>query len=282
MEQTIQFHCSIASNFQPTERSVRAFPYYNYQIEPHVHDFYEINIILAGTGRHNIENASIDTCAGDVFVIPPMTVHSYTDTHVLTVYHILIKPAFINSLPEVTSEEGWKILLKTEPMMRKNNAKELFLKLNTKQLLLIKPDLDALSEEENGGAYPTDLHFQNYTVLKLLSWFADLIQKQQGRSNTEHVNEKSILQVLNHIYQNYTEEISVESLCRIASMSKATLFRNFKVYCGCTPMEFVRKQRKEAARRMLKEGSYSKTQIAQECGFYDLSHMERLLKKKDR
>ncbi len=282
MENPVKFHCSIKSNFDTPEKQVRGFTYYDYSIDAHMHDFYEINIIMGGSGIHHIDNNRISVARGDVFVIPPMVVHSYTDTRELAVYHILVKPAFINEVLRSIPDEGLRIFLKTEPFMRRNHAKALFLKLKAKELLLIKHDLDALSEEY-AGQYPVGTAFQNHTFLKLLCWFSDLMQVQQDEAHdlSDHTAEKSIMAVLNYIDRHYVDTISVKDLCRVASMSKATLFRNFKAYCGCSPMEFIRSQRKARALAMLTDGAYSKTRIAQECGFYDLSHMDKSLKTKN-
>ena len=86
----IKFHCDSKQNFKNEHQQVRAFLYTDYSIEPHNHDFYEMNIIMRGKGTHKIEKACFSAETGDVFMIPPMKVHSYYDTEDLDVYHILL------------------------------------------------------------------------------------------------------------------------------------------------------------------------------------------------
>ena len=45
-----------------------------------------------------------------------------------------------------------------------------------------------------------------------------------------------------------------------------------------SPMQYIIEQRVICAERMISEGE-AKTQIAHKCGFYDLSHMEKMLAK---
>ena len=78
-----------ASHFKSAGNMVTAFLYKDYSVNPHNHDFYEMNIIMSGKGTHTIEGTSVYVKRGDIFMIPPNTVHSYCDTQVLDVYHIL-------------------------------------------------------------------------------------------------------------------------------------------------------------------------------------------------
>lgn len=279
MNSFIEFHCDINSNFHAEYQQVRGFTYTDYVIAPHTHEFYEINIVLKGHGVHIIENNSIDVAIGNVFVIPPNIVHAYANTEKLDVYHILAKPEFINKLFESNSIKGLNSFLQIEPMLRKNVAKNLFLRLTSKQLAHIKYDLEALSEG-NSNMYPTYNEFKNYTVLKLLSWFSYLIVEQNSNKDKamDSYTENIILNLIDYIYKNYSKIITIDELCKIANMSRATLFRKFKAYCNCSPMEFIINYRTKMALSLLEKKKQSKTVIAQECGFYDLSHMEKALK----
>ena len=44
----IDLHCDERSNFGGLDQLVRAFSYTEYSIGPHIHDFYEMNIVLGG------------------------------------------------------------------------------------------------------------------------------------------------------------------------------------------------------------------------------------------
>ena len=46
-----------------------------------------------------------------------------------------------------------------------------------------------------------------------------------------------------------------------------------------SPIEYLNQYRCKKAAEQLIVSRYTKTEIAHSCGFYDLSHMERMLKK---
>ena len=134
----IVFHCSEKGNF-PGGQLVRGFIYRDYSIEVHNHDFYEVNIIFAGTGIHRIENGSFRVSTGDVFVIPPNVAHSYVETDQLDVYHILLKKEFVaEEYQQASRVKGFLQFMEIEPFIRGNSGMGGFLHLHTRELAEIK------------------------------------------------------------------------------------------------------------------------------------------------
>ena len=280
MESIIKFHCDDDRNFRRPGELVRAFLYTDYSIAPHTHGFYEINIILSGQGTHHISNAAFRVKAGDVFVIPPMTVHAYDETEALDVFHILLRQKFVSDgREEAISVPGFLQLTEIEPFLRSNYSGPRFLHLSRSQLLQLQQELKFITE---GGIYAQLelLPMKHHATWKILYWFSYLLslQLQSGEvmKNTSH--EKAILQVLEYIHQTYGEKITIESLCTRAYLSRSTFLRAFQEICGCTPTHYLQEYRCKKATELLEENKLSKTEIAELCGFYDLSHMMRALK----
>ena len=68
----------------------------NFHCDMHMQEFFELNIITHGHGKHYIGDNVVDAETGDVFVIPPMVKHGYSrDDGALDVFHILIGNKFI-------------------------------------------------------------------------------------------------------------------------------------------------------------------------------------------
>lgn len=275
-----QWNCPDDRNFISEKQMVHAFLYTDYIIDPHRHDFYEINIIMSGSGTHLIEDKIVHARKGDVFVIPPNVVHAYTDTRKMDVFHILIKSAFIQQHNEESSRiRGFHLLMEIEPFLRNQFHEEYFLHLSGSELVMLQADLEMIRD---GGfcAMEDSEELKNHIMLKILYWMSLLLHKQIY-SHDAGVPEQSIISVLEYIHTHYPEKITVELLAKIANMSRPTLMRKFKSLCGCSPMQYVTNYRKTQAQRMLQERKITKTQIAYECGFYDLSHMERVLSSRD-
>ena len=75
----IREHYISADCFQKDKANmVASYNHLNCQIPLHSHDFLEINIVTAGSGKHHIEEMSLNVTPGDVFIIPVHARHGYT------------------------------------------------------------------------------------------------------------------------------------------------------------------------------------------------------------
>jgi len=77
-----------------------------------------------------------------------------------------------------------------------------------------------------------------------------------------------------YIEAHWNRPISIEDLAAVTGTSARSLFRRFKEYRGCSPLDFAKRLRLRHAHRMLRAGDpgVSVTQVATECGFGDLGH----------
>lgn len=282
MKPEIKFHCESENNLLTEKNKIRAFIYKNYSIEIHNHDFYEMNIVFNGCGIHRIENSEIKVRTGDVFVIPPFVTHSYSETKDLDVYHILIHEKFISEKSSVSaSVPGFLHLTEIEPYLRRYFHGNVFLHLSQRQLMLLREDLSII---EQGGYYDREemIPLKEHTMWKILYQLSDLLYNQLHSENKKILNkhEQAIIKALEFIHQHYGEKITIQSLCDTAYLSRSTFIRSFSEMCGHTPIIYLNNYRCEKAKELLNGKGLSKTEIAHRCGFYDLSHMERMMKQK--
>lgn len=281
MRPEIKFHCSEEGNFKNDLHQVSAFIYTDYFIEAHNHDFYEMNIVMKGTGTHQIEEACFKVKAGDVFVIPPMTIHAYYDTADLDVYHILLHKRFVaDNESEAVHVKGYLQLMEIEPFLRRHFSEAMFLHLTQNQLLQLKSELKFI---ESGGVFDSDdyVPLKNHTTWKIIYWLSYLLFEQMNSGEKKSANkyEHAVLQALEYIHQSYGEKITIETLCRKTFLSRSTFLRSFDSICGMTPTQYLNDYRCKKAIEMMEHSDLSKTEIAHSCGFYDLSHMERMTKR---
>lgn len=277
----IKFHCSEEGNFNKQNQFVRAFTYTDYSIEPHNHDFYEMNIVLGGTGVHQIESESFHVKIGDVFVIPPMIVHAYFNTENLEVYHILFKKNFVrkNEL-ESGRFPGYLKLMEIEPFLRQNCSDAMFLHLTSSQIVEIQNDLKFIERNTEFDEINL-LPLHQHTAWKLIYYLAYLLEKQTANEQkgikTNYRNQ--ILDTLEYLNRHFSEKITITDLSKRVYLTRSTFLRSFHSVCGCTPMEYLNQYRVQKAIELLELTTMSKTEVAHACGFYDLSHMERSIKK---
>ena len=274
----IKFHCDENSNFKTPNSLVRAFTFTEYSIEPHNHDFYEMNIVLNGIGCHQIESAKFTVKAGDVFVIPPMTVHAYYNTEHLEVYHILLKKELImNNQAEAINVSGYLQLMEIEPFLRQNCSESMFLHLNHSQLAEIKNELKFIEETGPFGQECLEA-LRIHTTWKIIYYLSHLLNKQNKGEEKVIKFKQQILNTLEYLHQHFSKKITINSLAERVYLSRSTFIRSFQAFCGCPPIQYLTKYRTQTAINLLENSTMSKTEIAHFCGFYDLSHMERSIK----
>ena len=80
------------------------------------------------------------------------------------------------------------------------------------------------------------------------------------------------------IQENLEQKLTLSLLAQKANMSTATLSRHFREVLHTSPMQHVTACRLARARELIAERKLSKTEIAQSCGFFDVSHMNKYLR----
>jgi len=279
MKNFIKFHCDSADNFK-NNQLVKAFSYKDYEVDSHNHDFYEMNIVLKGDGFQTINNNSFKVRQGDVFVIPPMMSHSYHNTNCLEVYHILLHEDFIReNQEEAMNVPGYLQLMEIEPFLRYKLPESVFLHLTQSQLMQLQYDL-AFLDEESGLENELFCPLRHHLMWKIIYWFSYLLSEQINSGEVKKVNnyQYAIIQVLEYIHQNYGEKLTIKLLAEKAFLSRSTFLRSFYNICGTTPVKYINEYRRKKALEMMENTKLSKTEIANVCGFYDLSHMQRMIR----
>jgi transcriptional regulator GlxA family with amidase domain len=75
------------------------------------------------------------------------------------------------------------------------------------------------------------------------------------------------------------EKIQTRELAEICFMSYATFSRYFKRIFNVSPTEYITALRIKNAKKLLRDTEKPITQIAQDCGFFDLSHFSHYFYK---
>lgn len=85
--------------------------------------------------------------------------------------------------------------------------------------------------------------------------------------------------VLEYINTHLQEDMKLQDLANIANVSQFYFCRMFRLSMGMTPSQYVRYQRIERAKQLLKQRHLSISEISIQCGFTSQSHFTRLFYK---
>jgi AraC-like DNA-binding protein/quercetin dioxygenase-like cupin family protein len=244
-----------------------------YPLLMHRHDYYEINIVTNGEGRHYIEDNSVSAQKGSVFVLPPNIMHGYYAGPDLEIFHLALSKRFMNVFSkELHSFKNYPIIFEIEPMLRKALNEEFFLQLTDAELKNLLPELNNLIDCEQ-VKYPGIVTLKNAKALSIIGSLTCIYsQKKSDIDKNSQLTTKNLIDGINYIHENYTDKIHLPDIAALCFMSYSTFSRNFKKIFGLSPSDYIMKLRIEHAKNLLNDTERSLANIAQDCGFFDLSH----------
>ena len=247
----------------------------------HKHDFYELNIIVKGNGRHYIKDKNFPVSPGAVFVIPPKVSHGYwMENNDGSIFHLLIEQKLLQKYSsELNSINGYSLLFETEPELRKHIASTtFFLKLNPLQLKKLSSQMDMLIELAKYSEHK--IIFETYAI-GIIYYLSALMEKQYNTTDIA-VAKKNYLFIINstnYMKQHLSENFSLSELAHNAMESRTCYIEKFKQLFKMTPFEYLRKLRINQAITLLTTTSKSVAEIAQSCGFSDSAHLIKIFKE---
>lgn len=126
------------------------------------------------------------------------------------------------------------------------------------------------------------------SVLELLSILHDLsisrnmqtLSDAAFNNEKSHYNSRRIEKVFEHMNTFFNREISLAELAKIANMPEASFSRFIKKRTGITFIDSLNEIRLGHASRMLIDTTQTIAEIAYKCGFNNISHFNRIFKKK--
>ena len=275
----LQVRHRVESEVFPTRECAlaRGFATSNYNIALHDHSFYEINIVIEGFGTHNLMNERISARRGDVFVIPPGISHGYESSgESFNVFHIILKDGFFSRYgDDLRSLPGFSLLFEIEPYLR-TKSRELFLTLEPNELHSVSRLLGmytGLSADESRSADAR----RNLCAISVIAELCSIMQGRVSLPDTDTRREYSaISDSIEYIHSHLFERVTLDKLAAISNMSRSTFIRKFRSIFAKSPIDYVLDQRVIYAEQLIREGE-RKTAVAHRCGFYDVSHMEKML-----
>lgn len=271
-----QFHWYSKYFFgEPPFMLTTAFFEQNYHFNLHMHDFYEINIIIKGRSVHYINNMRFEVQENMLFVIPPGYIHGYFSIEETDLYNfILHKDFFVEYKNDLSRMIGYPFLLTTEPIYSNSDDFRYYFKLTDQQMDQLIPVLSSISDTHKAHQPESGVMMNALglcAVTKICSFYREWCAPSFNPLTAGGIL-TGVFACTQYISEHYGEEITIDHLCRLSAMSRATLFRNFNKYTGSSPIEYLYNFRLIKTREHLQSTNMTLLDIAQNCGFYDSAH----------
>lgn len=240
----------------------------------HSHEFAELVIVEEGTIDHYSTSKKTRLKKGDFFLIPPNVLHTYSNTNTNTVYYNLIYDPTAPIPMLMTLNQGF--IQKLYLLTTENNDKsdiEIF-HLPEKVLVGIIPSIKKIDDEnrkQKPGSHLLIMALFIEIVVTLARYCKDTLASDP---------EWELKQAIAYIKSHYHEKIKISQLAKRTNMSESTLFRRFQSSFGISPNDYLMDYRVKQAILMIRNGNSSLEQIACSCGFYNGSHLRRIMRQR--
>lgn len=238
-----------------------------YQMPLHWHLDYELILILSGNFQLSLDSHTITLKTGDCALISSGILHGGIPDDCIYECIVFDFDRFLRKNPISTSLHISILELAVR--------QQYFFEKESKGSFLINQIFETMGNEQQG--------YEFITIGLLWQLFGTLI-KQQLVIPEITLSQKTkfiyqIKKVLNFIYLDYAEPLTLADLAKEAGMSPKYFCRAFYGITGRTPVDYLNYYRIECAGERLYKSNESVTDIALSCGFNDLSYFSKTFKK---
>ena len=270
----------VSENFGEKQCITLGYTMANYAVSRHSQEFYEINIITRGTGVHHFGEKEYPVSEGDVFIIPPEILHGYEGGDGFDVYHIILNPIYMQkNSSNLKRLPAYSTIFHIDPVMRRGVSADLHLRLEEGEMEVVRGYLVELEKlNRSKDRYTEDAILGEAMVTIIITKLCEAHTKQMARVE-KNGEDKYFADTLSYIYEHYNESVDIDTLVRMARMSRTAYLTKFKRITGTTPGRFQSERRVEMAKQLLQNSSKTLGEIAVEVGCFDSPHLIRIFEK---
>lgn len=118
-------------------------------------------------------------------------------------------------------------------------------------------------------------------LLEILALWMEQSETDDTSQNAsiQKENKNTIKYVLEHVHNNYNQQLSLSQLSELANMSKGYFIKLFRRFTGKSPTEYILKFRLSKAAALLSETDAKLIAISLDTGFNNLSYFVRAFQK---
>ena len=221
----------------------------------------EFIYITKGAGKVVCASESYSAKAGDIFFVPPETIHQVIAEKELDYYFIIIDTDFWNDNGLECSKYDFKTVI-TSPDTEK-------------AIREVVRAREMLAEND-----PVSVAVLRNSILSLI---IDICRNHASSILGEEKNKTKdsdnyVKRAMNYINDNYGRQLSTVEIAKYVGITQSYLSREFKKHTGETVVSYINIHRSKKAAQLIMRG-WSITEAALECGFESGSYFSQIYKK---
>lgn len=242
----------------------------------HYNDGIEVNFVISGTYRWNMEGKSYQLYPGEAFVACPWQLHGSTeqilDRGILS--WLILKPESFardgqlklgpwSSLGKDTQAEIGKLLTQnTNPVLPKGTE--------------IIDIYRQLNEELTGNHLGKEERISTLLDTLMLT----VARAIQNRNIKKDRDTEFLRELEKAMYACFDDKVSMSDMAYQFGMSSSSFNKKVKALTGLSPADYLIDLKINRAKDRLADGNKTITQIAMECGFYSSQHFSTTFAKR--
>ena len=235
--------------YMSDDRDVRCVEHSFKKKSIHWHTYYEMELVIKGSGKHIINGNQHEFRAGDIFLIRPSDFHEFELDDEGTTCLIEIPASYL-------STDVVNLLLASNDDLIYHYEKEQFnIMLNffysIKEHCDKKGKLDSLLTN----------HMLNSLILLFVGNINDNFFEMTPNANNR------LREIIFYIQKNFRQDITLESIASTFYISKGYLCSFFKSATGISISTYIRKFRLSYAARLVATTNLKSIEISESCGF---------------
>ena len=111
-------------------------------------------------------------------------------------------------------------------------------------------------------------------------WYQICLSYSAPKISEPPKNDIPLRPLLDHIDASFHNKLTLDDLCRLSGYSKSALIREFRVFTGQTPMEYVNELRIKTVKRLMANERLTLRELAARCGFSNEYYLSNVFKAK--
>lgn len=266
-----QTNFTLNKNSNPKLMHLQKMDSYNYDCIRTLHshaDTIEIVLVETGSTTFTIDGNPLLVSEGDIAIFNSNIVHfeNYSKENDVVCYSFSFKSISIDGL-----RDNALIPDQSYPIIHSGiHFKKMLNLTNTMFSMLVFP----LSEQEK---------ILNHLSLAFINTLLCVINDNSSTENPNNHKQKDneiCQEIISYINNNFSEDLSIQTLSNTMNISPYHLCHIFKNYSGFSPIQYMIQRRLGEAQTLLEKTDYSATKIGMMVGFSNPSHFNAAFTKK--
>lgn len=241
------------------------------QLPLHRQDTWELTYVILGKGKRVLGDSETEFAGGDLVFIPPHIPHCWkfdndcvdadgNIAHYTLTFKTELIDRCVSAFPELTER------------LEKVKSVSSVLSFDKDTTSVIAEMLEKMSHEESSELLP-----YLFRLLLLLSKCERTATVVGRFAETDRTSER-IRKVKEFTQSNYARTITIDMISEHVGMNRSSFCTFFKKATGQTYITYLNKLRVDRACYLLRQGSFSVTEVCYMVGFNDVPYFNRCFK----